>query len=299
MKKKTKLTIKKLHVLLVLAALTTLQGCLKIKTNRVVKAAKPHIEYMNKLNRLVEKNGVNNMSLTVTNGFEDPTFVEVFPLLERDSEHFDEVSDKKRHKGIDTTKDIDSILWLDCEKKNNHNVDSTPLSITDLDIYFMGGFSNIAFHDKDSSHSSSDFYLSEDDYRESIAEAKKNGESLWVEYALDHMKNRHERYKYLAVIKNLYSVEPVVVEEKKFMPGYKASKVSVYKIESEELYKEFMVYATNSDNVYQGTRRVEYNGRKHDVKWGGVYDDLNSNFLNELFFQLRENGLYNGPYRQE
>lgn len=95
-----------------LAALTILQGCLKIKTNRVVKTAKPHIEYMNKLNRLVEKNGINNTTLTVTNGVEDPNFAEVLPLLKRDCEHFDEVSAENRHKGIDTTKEIDSILKL-------------------------------------------------------------------------------------------------------------------------------------------------------------------------------------------
>lgn len=278
--------------LLVLSCLCAAVSCQSITRNRILKEAEPHIAFLNKIDALIEEYGSkDDSSFVALDGIFDPNFINILPLLSEDSRHFDEVSAAGRHKGIDSQKNLDSLLWLDCGKGAGQENESPRFGLADLDLY-RWHFSNIAFHDGNDEGEAPDYFLSKDEYRDFIDECMKDRHRrTFADYPLAHMKNAHTDYSYLAIIHNRYQVSPQMDGEDSFLPGYRASRVSIYKIESGDLVTEFMVYATNSDSITRSTSKVTKNGRTYTFKHGNIKSDLESNFNEELFLQLEENGL--------
>ena len=226
--------------LLVLSCLCAEVSCQSITRNRILKEAEPHIAFLNRIDALIEEYGSkDDSSFVALDGIFDPNFINILPLLSEDSRHFDEVSAAGRHKGIDSQKNLDSLLWLDCGKGAGQENESPRFGLADLDLY-RWHFSNIAFHDGNDEGEAPDYFLSKDEYRDFIDEC---------------MKDRHRRT----------------------FAG--------------DLVTEFMVYATNSDSITRSTSKVTKNGRTYTFKHGNIKSDLESNFNEELFLQLEENGL--------
>lgn len=276
--------------LLFLSCLCVIASCQSITRNRILKQAEPHIAYLNKIDALIAEYGSrDDSSFVAHNGIFDPNFFNILPLLSEDSRHFDEVSAAYRHKDIHPMVDLDSLLWLDCGKRSGEENGSLRFGLDDLDLYRFG-FSNIAFQSGDE-EKSPDYFLSESEYRDFISKYMNDRyRRSFADYPLYLMERAHKNYSYLAIIHNRYQVAPQMNGEDSFLPGYRAARVSIYKIETGDLIKEFMVYATNSESITRSTSTIKKNGRTYTFKMGDIISDLDSNFREELLFQLKENG---------
>ena len=260
---------------------------------RLMSEAQPQIQFMQKLNRLVEEYGKREPFLHAMSDPSDKDFNKIVFLISRDEGHFTEVSQEGRYKNVDYSPSLhERILFIDQSVYDEDTTDSTLSNLANLDI---GHFCEVIFED-----SPRDYFLTEDECREhlekTIQEWDGRDTTDYSYYAakspIENMKDVHEKYQYVAFIKGIYYLEPVNVSESSFSPGYIATQVSIYDIESESLYKEFMVYATNSETAYSTSGTITIDGREHTIGGGDpAHTDLHYNYKSELFYQLIKAGI--------
>ena len=260
---------------------------------RLMSEAQPQIQFMQKLNRLVEEYGKREPFLHAMSDPSDKNFNKIVFLISRDEDHFTEVSQKGRYKNVDYSANLDErILFID---QGVYNADTTDSKLSNLANLSIGNFCESIFGD-----SPRDYFLTEDECREHIEKAIQEWDGrdttdysyCEASFPIENMKHVHEKYQYVAFIKGIYYLVPVNISDSSFSPGYIATHVSIYDIESESLYKEFMVYAANSETAYSTSGTITIDGREHTIGGGDpALSDLHYNYMHELFYQLIKAGM--------
>ena len=267
--------------------ITTIDDVRKDAVERLTKRAEKHITYMKNLNDLVNKHGTREEYPRARMDKTDKNLPSVLQLAAADKEMFEIVGAddnyETRYKDVDYSPTIHNLLILDCNEKPTNKRDTIHYDLSDLVTIDIGNYTNAfiitGLYEKD-------FFLSMDEAREYIEKYIQEWEGIdttgshysEAKHPALSMEHLHNTYKYLAIIRTVYYIEPVIVGDS-FNPGFLKRHVIIYDIETGKQNTEFDVIATNSSKAHSF------------FSDNPALENLFYIYEHELFYQLKKAGI--------